>query len=44
MMTYNGESILIPQKEEGILEAKWVSFNESESLASCSYPNIQEVA
>ena len=42
-MSYTGKSALIPQKEEGISEVKWVNFNESESLASSSYQNIQEV-
>ena len=42
-MFYNGKSVLIPQKEEGISEVKWISFNESESLASSSYQNIREV-
>lgn len=42
-MSYNGKKTLIPQKEEGISEVKWVSFSESESLASSSYQNIKEV-
>ncbi len=42
-MKVKEEPKLIPQKEEGIEEIKWVNKNELEKYLQESYPNIREI-
>lgn len=42
-MKAKGSDHLIPQTEEDILEAKWISSNELEKYKKLSYPSIVEV-
>ena len=42
-MDYKGDEITIPQIKEGITEVCWKSLEESNKLASLSYPSISAV-
>lgn len=42
-MTVKGEPKLIPQKEEGITKANWLSKNELEPILANTYPSIIDV-
>ena len=43
LMDYKGDEITIPQIKEGITEVCWKSLEESNKLASLSYPSISAV-
>jgi 8-oxo-dGTP pyrophosphatase MutT (NUDIX family) len=42
-MTVKGEPKLIPQKEEGITKASWLSKNDLEPVIANTYPSIMDV-
>ncbi|MEQ7800493.1 NUDIX domain-containing protein [Pedobacter sp. ASV1-7] len=42
-MTVKGEPKLVPQKEEGITKASWLSKNELEPVIANTYPSIMDV-
>jgi len=42
-MTVKGEPKLIPQKEEGITKASWLSENELEPVVANTFPSIMDV-
>jgi 8-oxo-dGTP pyrophosphatase MutT (NUDIX family) len=42
-MTCNDSSIPVPQAEEGIKEAKWMSREDVEIIANKVYPSLQEI-
>lgn len=42
-MRVKGEQLLVPQTEEGILEIKWVTLTEAESLFPNTFPSVIDV-
>ncbi len=42
-MKVKGEQLLVPQTEEGILEIKWVTLTEAESLFPNTFPSVIDV-
>ena len=42
-MQYTGKYLPVPQEEEDITRAKWVSPNKIEEHVRGTYPSIQEV-